>query len=167
MWKKKTLKSPFHAYRSTSYKLGDEWTSAFGDMGYGYPSTFPPLISTPEPPAFFSLDNQFIPNSYSKFRCCIIVPGDSNRAVGVKVDPIFGDPAAFPSLVGTPEPHPVGVTVPVLNFLADFESFTSPQRERIWIEVLIVCNDSAYPWLPGCSRIGSCLALATQLISCT
>src|SRR5260370_586732 len=119
--------------------------SLFCDVVCWYPPTFSLLIGTPKPSAFFSLDNEFIPNSYSKFHCSIIVPSDPSRAIGMIVDSIFGDPAAFPSSIGTPDPHPFSVTVPLLDFLPRFEGFTSSHRSRIWIGGLIGGNASVHP----------------------
>src|SRR5436305_1980352 len=70
------------------------------------------LIAAPEPPTFLVLDDEFLTSSNRQFSGIVSSVSGSCLTACIHLDDIFGHPAAFFSLIGTPNPNPCSIVLP-------------------------------------------------------
>src|SRR5690242_10066757 len=87
------------------------------------PTAPPLLIAAPEPPALLILDGQFLTGCHRKFSGIVSSMSGSRLAVCIHLDERFRDPAAFPSLISTPDPYPCRIVLPDAGSFAHGKSF--------------------------------------------
>src|SRR5262249_54949761 len=90
-----------------------------GDVVLGYPAALPVLVDTPEPAAFSGFDAEDFADVGGEFDGGVVDAGKGCLIAGLDV--VLGHPAAFAAWVGTPDPDPGGVVVPVVDFSAGGE----------------------------------------------
>src|SRR6266480_7831309 len=97
------------------------------------------LIAAPEPSALLVLDGEFLTSSHREFSGIVSSRSGSRLAVCIQLDDSFRDPAAFSSLIGTPDPHPGGIVLPGTGSFAHgkrFASFNSNWVRKLGLIVL-------------------------------
>src|SRR5690349_11526236 len=108
------------------------------------PAALSLLIAAPEPPALLPLDAEFLAGSNREFSGIVSHASGSCSAISIHLDDIFRDPAAFSSLIGTPDPDPGGIVLPGTGSFAHGKRLASFNSNRVSKLGLIILHHPAF-----------------------
>src|SRR5689334_5058573 len=89
------------------------------------------LIAAPEPPTFLLLDDEFLTSGYCEVSGSVGSLSGSCLTIWNQLADLLRDPAAFCSLVGTPNPNACGIVLPGFGSFANGKSFARFDSNRV------------------------------------
>src|SRR5579871_4876765 len=122
----------------------------FGDVVLRYPAVLAVLVDAPEPAAIRIGDAERFAHTGGKFGGGVVAKGYGRLAASLEKD--GGRPTAFAARIGTPDPAPGGIVIPVGDLFADADLFPCLERDGVGKLGGVLADDLAAAF--GCAGRG-------------